>query len=121
MMSPEQNEPPTCTLHRFHEDEDSSGDGYGKQFRANSADSNIPMSRMMREHARPTIDVEGTNREATMAAMMSRIFAAATTFYTQGTVELLIPWRLLELRRRGPSCSRSEQGPQRDSLRRSSG
>jgi phenylpropionate dioxygenase-like ring-hydroxylating dioxygenase large terminal subunit len=48
-------------LHRFYEDEDPSGDAYGKQFRANSADSNIPMSRMMRDHARPTIDVEGTD------------------------------------------------------------
>ena len=48
-------------LHRFYEDEDPSGAAYGKQFRANSADSNIPMSRMMREFTRPTIDVEGTD------------------------------------------------------------
>jgi phthalate 4,5-dioxygenase oxygenase subunit len=48
-------------LHRFYEDEDPSGAAYGKQFRANSADSNIPMSRMMREYDRPTIDIEGTD------------------------------------------------------------
>jgi len=48
-------------LHRFYEDEDPSGDGYGKQFRAASSDSDIPMTRMMREHPRPQIDVEGTD------------------------------------------------------------
>ena len=41
-------------LHRFYEDEDPSGDGYGKQFRAASSDSDIPMTRMMREYTRPT-------------------------------------------------------------------
>ena len=37
-------------LHRFYEDEDPSGAAYGKQFRAASADSDIPMTRMMREY-----------------------------------------------------------------------
>ena len=45
----------------FYEDEDPSGDAYGRQFRANSADTNIPMTRMLREYARPQIDVEGTD------------------------------------------------------------
>lgn len=48
-------------LHRFYEDEEPSGDKYGRQFRADSADSNIPMTRMMREYGRPTIDVEATD------------------------------------------------------------
>jgi phenylpropionate dioxygenase-like ring-hydroxylating dioxygenase large terminal subunit len=46
-------------LHRFFEDEDPE-EGYGKQFRAASLDSDIPMSRLMRELPRPTIDVEPT-------------------------------------------------------------
>jgi hypothetical protein len=48
-------------LHRFHEDEDPSGDAYGKQFRASSSDSDIPMSKMMRDYPQPTIDVEATD------------------------------------------------------------
>lgn len=47
-------------LHRFFEDEDPSG-GYGKQFRAVSADSDIPMTKIMREYDRPQIDVEQTD------------------------------------------------------------
>ena len=46
-------------LHRFFEDEDRNA-AYGKQFRDNALDSDIPMTRLMREHARPTIGVEAT-------------------------------------------------------------
>jgi phenylpropionate dioxygenase-like ring-hydroxylating dioxygenase large terminal subunit len=44
-------------LHRFFEDEDT-GDAYGRQFRGASADSEWPMTRVMREFARPEIRVE---------------------------------------------------------------
>lgn len=47
-------------LHRFFEDEDQ-GASYGKQFRDNALDSDIPMTRLMREHARPTIGIEATD------------------------------------------------------------
>src|SRR5260370_3739566 len=59
--------PPRSTLfpyttlfrsHRFYEDEDPSGDTYGRQFRNSSSDSDIPMTRMMREYTRPQIDIE---------------------------------------------------------------
>jgi nitrite reductase/ring-hydroxylating ferredoxin subunit len=46
-------------LHRFFEDEDRSA-AYGKQFRDASMDSDIPMTRVMREHGRPVIAVEET-------------------------------------------------------------
>jgi phenylpropionate dioxygenase-like ring-hydroxylating dioxygenase large terminal subunit len=46
-------------LHRFFEDEDPSA-SYGKQFRAASADSDMPMTRLLREYERPRIEVEGT-------------------------------------------------------------
>jgi hypothetical protein len=46
-------------LHRFFEDEDRAA-AYGKQFRDTSMDSDIPMTRLMREHGRPSIDVEET-------------------------------------------------------------
>jgi nitrite reductase/ring-hydroxylating ferredoxin subunit len=45
-------------LHRFFEDED--GDAYGKQFRAPSAGSDIPMTRLMRDYPRPDIAAERT-------------------------------------------------------------
>src|ERR1700730_6258511 len=47
-------------LHRFYEDEDT-GASYGKQFRSASSDSDIPMTRLLREFTRPQIDVEGTD------------------------------------------------------------
>jgi len=47
-------------LHRFYEDENPS-DAYGRQFRANSADSDMPMTRVLREFVRPQIDVESTD------------------------------------------------------------
>ncbi len=46
-------------LHHFFEDEDRTK-AYGKQFRDASMDSDIPMTRLMREHGRPTIQVEET-------------------------------------------------------------
>jgi phthalate 4,5-dioxygenase oxygenase subunit len=47
-------------LHRFFEDEDQAS-AYGKQFRANSIDSDMPMSRVLRQYDRPRIDVENTD------------------------------------------------------------
>jgi phthalate 4,5-dioxygenase oxygenase subunit len=47
-------------LHRFFEDEDTS-DSYGRQFRGASADSDVPMTKLMRDNARPEIRVERTD------------------------------------------------------------
>lgn len=47
-------------LHRFLEDEDPD-DGYGKQFRDKAAETNMPMTRILREYPRPDIDVEETD------------------------------------------------------------
>lgn len=47
-------------LHRFFEDEDPSA-AYGKQFRGESADSDMPMTRVLREFPRPEIEVEPTD------------------------------------------------------------
>jgi nitrite reductase/ring-hydroxylating ferredoxin subunit len=47
-------------LHRFFEDEDPA-DGYGRQFRNASSDSDMPMTRLMREFGRPEIDFESTD------------------------------------------------------------
>jgi phthalate 4,5-dioxygenase oxygenase subunit len=44
-------------LHRFFEDA-SGSDTYGKQFRATSADSELPMTKILRLFPRPRIDVE---------------------------------------------------------------
>lgn len=46
-------------LHRFFEDEDT-GSAYGKQFRGASADSSMPMTRVLREFDRPHIEIEST-------------------------------------------------------------
>ncbi|MGB5706820.1 MAG: Rieske 2Fe-2S domain-containing protein [Arenicellales bacterium] len=46
-------------LHRFLEDEDPA-DSYGKQFRDTAADTEIPMTRLLREYPRPKIEVEST-------------------------------------------------------------
>jgi hypothetical protein len=46
-------------LHRFFEDGDRA-EAYGKQFRDASMDSDIPMTRVMREHGRPIIEVAET-------------------------------------------------------------
>src|SRR5215468_5401786 len=50
----------TSFLHRFFHDEDASK-GYGKLFRDKSIDSDMPMTRIMREHPRPQIEVELTD------------------------------------------------------------
>lgn len=46
-------------LHRFFQDEDTAA-AYGRQFRGQSADSHMPMTRVMREFDRPVINVEHT-------------------------------------------------------------
>ena len=50
----------TSFLHRFFHDEDPAL-GYGKLFRDTSIDSEIPMTRLMREHPRPQIEIEPTD------------------------------------------------------------
>ena len=47
-------------LHRSFEDADTST-SYGKQFRGTSADSDIPITRVLREHDRPEIRVDVTD------------------------------------------------------------
>ncbi|HYN11055.1 MAG TPA: aromatic ring-hydroxylating dioxygenase subunit alpha [Burkholderiales bacterium] len=47
-------------LHRFFEDEDPAA-SYGKQFRGRPADSQMPISKVLREHDRPEIRVERTD------------------------------------------------------------
>jgi hypothetical protein len=49
----------TSFLHRFFNDEDPK-QGYGKLFRDTSIDSEMPMTRIMREFTRPRIEVEET-------------------------------------------------------------
>ncbi|MGN1057418.1 MAG: Rieske 2Fe-2S domain-containing protein [Comamonas sp.] len=44
-------------LHRFFQDEDTS-ESYGKQFRGASADSQMPITKVLREFDRPSIDVQ---------------------------------------------------------------
>lgn len=46
-------------LHRFFQDEDPSA-SYGRQFRASSAGSDLPMTKILREYDRPIINVEKT-------------------------------------------------------------
>jgi hypothetical protein len=47
-------------LHRFFEDEDPSGDVYGRQFRGVTIGANIPMTRLLREVPNPRLDSEET-------------------------------------------------------------
>jgi phthalate 4,5-dioxygenase len=47
-------------LHRFFEDEDTS-ESYGKQFRGASADSDLPITKVLREYDRPEIRVAPTD------------------------------------------------------------
>jgi len=46
-------------LHRFLQDEDPN-EGYGKQFRDKAANTDIPMTQLLREYPRPEIKVEET-------------------------------------------------------------
>jgi phthalate 4,5-dioxygenase oxygenase subunit len=55
-------------LHRFFEDEDTSA-SYGRQFRAASADSAIPMTRLLRDYPRPELLVEKTEWGLRLAAL----------------------------------------------------
>ena len=48
-------------LHRFEEDEAPGGAIYGRQFRASSASSELPMTRVLREYARPKLEHEATD------------------------------------------------------------
>ncbi|MGB6534460.1 MAG: aromatic ring-hydroxylating dioxygenase subunit alpha [Xanthobacteraceae bacterium] len=50
----------TSFLHRFFEDEDPD-QGYGKVFRDRSEDSDMPLTRIMREFAQPRIEIEPTD------------------------------------------------------------
>ena len=50
----------TSFLHRFFHDEDPK-EGYGKLFRDTSIDSDMPMTKIMREFPRPRIEVEPTD------------------------------------------------------------
>jgi len=50
----------TSFLHRFFHDEEPDK-GYGKLFRDKSIDSDLPMTRIMRENPRPQIEVEPTD------------------------------------------------------------
>jgi nitrite reductase/ring-hydroxylating ferredoxin subunit len=63
-------------LHRFFEDEDPA-QGYGRQFRAASAGTDIPMTRLLREHDRPRIEVERTEYGMRLLALR-RLDAART-------------------------------------------
>src|SRR5690606_8491240 len=47
-------------LHRFLQDEDPNK-GYGKQFRDRAANTDIPMTQLLREYPRPDIKVEETD------------------------------------------------------------
>ncbi len=47
-------------LHRFLQDEDPNA-GYGKQFRDRAANTDIPMTQLLREYPRPEIKVEETD------------------------------------------------------------
>jgi len=47
-------------LHRFFHDADPA-DAYGKQFRGASADSHMPMTKVLRDYDRPTINVEAAD------------------------------------------------------------
>jgi phthalate 4,5-dioxygenase len=55
-------------LHRFFQDEDTSG-SYGKQFRGASADSDMPITQVLREFGRPDISVESTDYGLRLTAL----------------------------------------------------
>jgi phenylpropionate dioxygenase-like ring-hydroxylating dioxygenase large terminal subunit len=55
-------------LHRFFHDEDAR-EGYGRQFRATSADSDMPMTRVLREFPRPDLAVERTQYGLRLTAL----------------------------------------------------
>ena len=55
-------------LHRFFEDEDASG-SYGRQFRAESANSDMPMTQVLREFPCPEITVEKSDTGLRLTAL----------------------------------------------------
>ncbi len=55
-------------LHRFLQDEDPA-DSYGKQFRDTAANTEIPMTRLLREYPRPEITVEDTDYGLRLTAL----------------------------------------------------
>lgn len=55
-------------LHRFLQDEDPD-EGYGRQFRDKAANTEIPMTRLLREYPRPEIDVEETDYGLRLTAL----------------------------------------------------
>lgn len=55
-------------LHRFLQDEDPA-DSYGKQFRDNAADTNIPMTKLLRDYPRPEILAEETDYGMKLTAL----------------------------------------------------
>lgn len=63
-------------LHRFFEDGDA-GDAYGRQFRGASDGSDLPMTYVLREFARPRIEVETTEYGLRLTAL--REINATTT------------------------------------------
>jgi len=63
-------------LHRFFDDEDPAA-AYGRQFRSTSVDSQMPMTKVLREFARPEIRVERTDYGMRLTTLR-RIDAART-------------------------------------------
>lgn len=55
-------------LHRFLQDEDPA-DSYGKQFRDTAADTNIPMTKLLRDYPRPEINVDETDYGMKLTAL----------------------------------------------------
>lgn len=55
-------------LHRFLEDEDPA-DSYGKQFRDKAANTEIPMTKLLRDYPRPEIQVEDTDYGLRLTAL----------------------------------------------------
>jgi len=55
-------------LHRFFEDGDTDA-SYGKQFRGASADSNLPITKVLREYDRPEIKVDPANYGLRLTAL----------------------------------------------------
>ena len=55
-------------LHRFLQDEDPD-EGYGKQFRDRAGNTQIPMTRLLREYPRPRIEVEETDHGLRLIAL----------------------------------------------------
>ena len=55
-------------LHRFLEDEDPA-EAYGRQFRDSVADSEIPMTKLLRDHPRPELRIEDSDHGLRLTAL----------------------------------------------------